>query len=130
MRRFVPVWIVADPAALGLHHPNEARAGTTDTGESSDGYGFDACAKLASEPATAKAATMRTLAAVLCAWEETSGVHTWRGPSAWDARIMNALIGWGYEPSDVERILIGVDTTADDVEEPAPVDAIDTTQAA
>lgn len=208
VRGFVPVWIVADPAANGLHHPNESRAGTPDTGESdadrekaraerahvlrnnrawrsaetvrrewldrflarktaptgaealiceavvgcdyrlskamgqrhatlrtmlgesSDGYGFDACAKLASEPATAKAATMRTLAAVLCAWEETSGVHTWRGPSGWDARIMNALIGWGYEPSDVERILIGIDATADGVEEPAPVEDVETGQAA
>jgi ParB family chromosome partitioning protein len=208
VRGFVPVWIVTDPAAAGLHHPNESRSTATDSGESeadrekaraerarvlrnnkawrsaetvrrewlgrilarktaptgaealiceavvgcdyrlskamgqrhatlrtmlgesSDGYGVEACAKLAAEPATAKAATMRTLAAVLCAWEETSGVHTWRGPSEWDARIMNALIGWGYEPSDVERILIGVDSTADDVEEPATVEDIDTAQAA
>ncbi len=99
-------------------------------GESTDGYGFEACANLASEPATAKAASVRTLAAVLCAWEETSGVHTWRGPSEWDGRIMNALIGWGYEPSDVGRILIGIDATADGVEDPAPVEAIDAPQAA
>ncbi len=208
VRGFVPVWIVTDPAAVGLHHPNESRSSGSDAGESeadrekaraerarvlrnnkewrsaetvrrewlgqflarktaptgaealiceavvgsdyrltkamgqrhatlrtmlgesTDGYGFEACAKLASEPATAKALTMRTLAAVLCAWEETSGVQTWRGPSQWDARIMNALIGWGYEPSDVERILIGVDSTADDVEEPAPVEDTETAQAA
>lgn len=52
-----------------------------------DGGGDDAavveCAQLAAAPTTAKAATMRTLGAVLIAWESASGVHTWRDPNPW-----------------------------------------------
>ena len=58
---------------------------------------------------TAKAATMRTLAAVLAAWEERSGVHTWRDPGSWDAVIMTALVGWGYRASEVEQLLAPAD---------------------
>jgi ParB family chromosome partitioning protein len=56
-------------------------------------------------PTTAKAATVRTLAAVLASWEASTGVHTWRHPSAWDARVMGAITDWGYQPSDVEQLL-------------------------
>ena len=38
--------------------------------------------------------------------KQTSGVHTWRNPTAWDARIMTALTGWGYQASDVEALLL------------------------
>lgn len=64
------------------------------------------CARLASQPATPKAHTMRTLAAVVLGWEESTDVHTWRNPDAWSRRIMSALIEWGYEPSDVEQLLV------------------------
>ena len=47
---------------------------------------------------------MIALASVLCAWEESTTVDTWRHPTEWDTRIMTALIGWGY-PSDVETLL-------------------------
>lgn len=63
--------------------------------------------ELAQEPATVKAATMRTLAAILTAWEAHTDVQTWRRSDEWDRRVMEALIGWGYEPCDVERALIG-----------------------
>jgi hypothetical protein len=53
---------------------------------------------------------MRTLAAVLIAWESASGVHTWRGPSTWDRRIMAALIGWGYRASDIEASILPADS--------------------
>ena len=56
-------------------------------------------------PTTAKAATVRTLAAVLASWEASTGVHTWRHPTAWDARVMSAITDWGYQPSDVEQLL-------------------------
>jgi ParB family chromosome partitioning protein len=49
------------------------------------------------------------LAADLAAWEASTSVHTWRNPTAWDARIMTALASGGYQPSDVERLLIGTD---------------------
>ena len=66
-----------------------------------------------------KAATMRTLGAVLAAWEATSGVHTWRSPGPWDRAVMDALIGWGYPASDVEQLLVAPDDTrTDDGDEP------------
>lgn len=67
---------------------------------------------------------MRTLAAVLIAWESASGVHTWRGPSTWDRRIMAALIGWGYRASDIEASILPADSPdPDDADshEPTPV---------
>ena len=62
---------------------------------------------------------MRTLAAVLASWEASTGVHTWRHPTAWDARVMGAITDWGYQPSDVEQLLTATvtsdtDTGADD----------------
>lgn len=67
------------------------------------------CATLATQPATPKALTMRTLAAVLLAWEASTDVHTWRNPGSWDRRVMAALTGWGYEPSEVEQLLTATD---------------------
>lgn len=85
-------------------------------GEDEDGFyeSAAACARMATGPKTPKALSVRTLAAVLAAWEESAGVHTWRNPTEWDARVMGALIGWGYEASEVERILIGEEPTTDD----------------
>lgn len=78
-------------------------------GEDATGFGASAkaCTRLATDPKTPRAQTMRTLAAVVAAWEDCTDVHTWRNPSAWDARMLTALIGWGYEASPVERILLG-----------------------
>lgn len=73
--------------------------------EGEDHYGLAAINALATQPVTTKAQTMRTLAAVLLAWETSTDVHTWRNPGAWDRRIMSALIAWGYEPSEVEQLL-------------------------
>ena len=53
--------------------------------------------------------SFRTLAAVLAACEANTSVQTWRTPSAWDARIMTALTGWGYQPSEVELLLTNTD---------------------
>ena len=65
-------------------------------------------------PSTAKAATVRTLAAVLASWEASTGVHTWRHPTAWDARVMGVITGWGYQPSDVEQLLTATVTSDTD----------------
>jgi ParB family chromosome partitioning protein len=85
-------------------------------GEHDDGHHQTAavCERLASDAKTPRAQTVRSLAAVLAAWEDSSGTHTWRNPSPWDARIMTALIGWGYAASPVERILIGEDPATSD----------------
>lgn len=53
-----------------------------------------------------KAHTMRALAAVLTAWEASTSVSTWRNPGAWDRHIMQALTEWGYQPSEVEELLL------------------------
>jgi ParB family chromosome partitioning protein len=75
-----------------------------------------ACGEMAAKAATPKAATMLTLGCVLAAWEDSTGKHTWRGPTRWDTRVMGALTEWGYLPSDVEALLTAsrtVDTAAD-----------------
>ncbi|WP_460841569.1 ParB/RepB/Spo0J family partition protein [Nocardioides marmoraquaticus] len=82
--------------------------------ERSSGYygaGIRECHELAAKPATPKAATMLTLATIVAAWEHGTGKQTWRNPSAWDARVLGALIEWGYQPSEVERLLLGEDAT-------------------
>ena len=71
------------------------------------GAGHDECRKIATKATTPKAATMTTLAAVVAAWEATTGKHSWRNPTAWDSRVLGALVEWGYQPSEVERILLG-----------------------
>lgn len=71
------------------------------------GAGYEECHKIATKASTPKAATMTTLAAVIAAWEATTGKHSWRNPTAWDARVLGALVEWGYQPSEVERILLG-----------------------
>lgn len=71
------------------------------------GAGHDECHRIATKASTPKAATMTTLAAVVAAWEATTGKHSWRNPTAWDARVLGALVEWGYQPSEVERILLG-----------------------
>lgn len=94
-------------AMSGRHAMLRNTLGSSTEGE--DHYGFAAISALAAQPVTAKAQTMRTLAAVLLAWEESTDVHTWRGPGTWDRRIMSALIEWGYEPSEVEQLLTATD---------------------
>ena len=71
------------------------------------GAGYEECHKIATKASTPKAATMTTLAAIVAAWEATTGKHSWRNPTAWDARVLGALVEWGYQPSEVERILLG-----------------------
>lgn len=65
-----------------------------------------ACTDLASAVSTPKAATMLALASVLAAWEDCTGVHTWRSPSGWDAQVMTTLTTWGYPAAEVEALLI------------------------
>ena len=86
------------------------------------GAGHDECHKIATKASTPKAATMTTLAAIVAAWEATTGKHSWRNPTAWDARVLGALVEWGYQPSEVERILLGEEpqpSTEDDSDDDA-----------
>ena len=77
------------------------------------GGGRQAAERLADQPATPKAATMTTLAAVVTAWEASTGKHTWRNPNGWDARVLGALAKWGYQPSEVESLLLATNPTDD-----------------
>ncbi len=86
------------------------------------GAGHDECHKIATKASTPKAATMTTLAAIVAAWEATTGKHSWRNPTAWDSRVLGALVEWGYQPSEVERILLGEEpqpSTEDDSDDDA-----------
>ena len=86
------------------------------------GAGYEECQKIATKATTPKGATMTVLAAVLAAWEDSTGKQTWRNPTGWDARVLGALAEWGYEPSDVERLLLG-DQSDPDTAEGADSDA-------
>lgn len=74
----------------------------------------DVLARITAKASSQKATTMTTLAAVIAAWDDSTSTRTWRGPSAWDARVLGALIEWGYEASEVERILLGHDDSTSD----------------
>lgn len=78
------------------------------------GGGRAATERLATKQSTPKAATLTTLAAVLAAWEAGTGKHSWRHPTAWDARVLGALMEWGYQPSEVESLLIDAGPPRDD----------------
>jgi ParB family chromosome partitioning protein len=77
------------------------------------GGGRQAAEHLADQQATPKAATMTTVAAVVTAWEASTGKHTWRNPNGWDARVLGALAKWGYQPSEVESLLLATNSTDD-----------------
>ena len=49
---------------------------------------------------------MLALALLVCEWESATSRNTWRRPSDRDRRYLTALIGWGYQPSDVERLIL------------------------
>jgi ParB family chromosome partitioning protein len=85
------------------------------------GGGRQAAERLAGQQATPKAATMTTLAAVVTAWEASTGKHTWRNPNAWDARVLGALATWGYQASEVESLLLVAQPTDDQPTDDEPV---------
>jgi ParB family chromosome partitioning protein len=75
---------------------------------------------LLDQPRDPKAAAMLTLGAVLAAWEQASGVHTWRQPDPWDRAVMTALNGWGYQPSTVEQLLLADAATEEQATDTTP----------
>lgn len=72
--------------------------------------------------------TMTALLAVtIAAHEEATGTHTWRNPSEDMADYFTALAEWGYNLSDVENIVLGIEPPAEDAPEEA--DGTDTASA-
>ncbi len=72
------------------------------------------------------------MALLVCEWESGTSRNTWRRPTARDERYLTALIAWGYQPSDVERLILAQpeqvtehedDSTADATPEPVEDDA-------
>jgi hypothetical protein len=49
---------------------------------------------------------MLAVALIVCEWESTLSRNTWRRPTERDRRYLTALIRWGYQPSDVERLIL------------------------
>lgn len=58
------------------------------------------------EVRTPKRQVMLALAAVLAAWEEGLSRESWRRPDPWNARVLTAITGWGYQPSPVENLMV------------------------
>jgi ParB family chromosome partitioning protein len=77
--------------------------------------------RLAQQHTSPKAAVMLALVCVLCAWEESATLGTWRHPTTWDTQIMTALVEWGYTPSEVETLLTHTDTDRDDAPTPSEI---------
>ena len=82
--------------------------------------GYRATAALLSraEAGTPKQALMLALAFLVCEWESRTSRTTWRHPGERDRRYLTALIEWGYQPSDVEQLILATPTAdeAADVE--------------
>lgn len=100
--------------AMDHRHPMLFRLLGIDVATGYYGAGHSELHKIATRASTPKGATMTALAAVLSAWEDSTGKHTWRNPTEWDARVLGALMEWGYQPSDVERLLLSEDQADDE----------------
>lgn len=76
--------------------------------ESAEDVPYDQRPALAAKVATAspRAALRLTAALLAIAWDAKTGRHTWRNPSEKDRRYMDALVQWGYQPSDVEKLVL------------------------
>jgi len=108
-------------AVIHGEHPQEyRRLYTTLTGTADDGQAWDVPAKIVAcaEQATPRQMLMIAVGLLVCDWESTNSRETWRSPKERDRRYLTALIGWGYQPSDVERLILA-DTTPADTGDPA-----------
>jgi len=97
--------------------------------EAPSGYygSSEAVESLLAKQHSPKAQVALLLCAVIAAWEDTTGVHTWRNVTDWDSRIMTALVEWGYQPSEVESLLLPSDDADPAIEVEVEADASDTT---
>ncbi len=108
----------------GEHTENYNSLYTTLT-KTEGGYGATAALVSRAEAGTPKQALMLALALLVCEWESRTGRETWRRPGARDRRYLAALVEWGYQPSDVERIVLTPPAapTDDPTDTPASVPA-------
>ena len=118
-------------AVIHGEHPQEyRRLYSTLTGTADDGQAWDVPAKIVAraEQATARQMLMIAVGLLVCDWETAISRETWRSPKERDRRYLTALIGWGYQPSDVERLILA-DTTPTDTGDPGlPSDGAEQTE--
>lgn len=58
-----------------------------------------------------------TLATMITAYEANIDRTSWRNRYSDDRYYLNQLMAWGYEPSDVEKIIIDKDSAAEETAE-------------
>jgi ParB family chromosome partitioning protein len=95
----------------GEHTQDGNRLYTTlTTGRDDDdySYNYEATQRLIdrADAATPRQALMLALALLVCEWESGTSRNTWRHPSERDRRYLTALIQWGYQPSEVEQLIL------------------------
>jgi ParB family chromosome partitioning protein len=92
--------------AYRLHADLTAKG--TDTSEDDWQRRYDAKSNITAQAdaASPRQVLMLALAVLVCEWESTTSRNTRRHPSDRDRRHLTALIGWGYKPSDVERLIL------------------------
>ncbi len=121
---------LAVAVAHGEHTEDYHRLFCSLTGASEDKQYWNASSTIAARAhaATPRQAVMLALALLVCEWESTTSRGTWRSPKERDRRYLTALIGWGYQPSDVERLILA-DTTPTDTSDPGvPTDDAEQTE--
>ncbi len=99
---------LAVAVAHGEHTEDYHRLFCSLTGTSEDKQYWNASSTIAARAhaAAPRQAVMLALALLVCEWESTTSRGTWRNPKERDRRYLTALIGWGYQPSDVERLIL------------------------
>ena len=85
------------------------------SGDEAGRYGADRSAILtALDAANDARAQVIALGLILGDYEAHLGVHSWRNPNGESRQYLAALVGWGYEPSEVEQLVLGNDQEADE----------------
>ena len=87
-------------------YANLTRLGDEDVASYQRYWGVTAQVEAKADAANPRQVLMLAVALIVREWEFTTSRNTWRAPSGRDRRVLTALIGWGYQPSDVERLIL------------------------
>jgi ParB family chromosome partitioning protein len=109
-----------------LHAELTAKTGETTPGDDWERrYNAKSAITARADAATPKQAVMLAVALLVCEWEAGTSRNTWRRPSDRDRRHLSALIGWGYQPSDVERLILAQPEQPEPVEDDAKPEPVE-----
>ena len=103
-------------------YANLTRLGDEDVASYQRYWGVTAQVEAKAAAANPRQVLMLAVALIVCEWESTTSRDTWRRPSDRDRRYLTALIAWGYQPSDVEHLILA---EPEPVTEPVEGDATD-----